>query len=344
MIERTVREGLSLVGWTVLVAAAFVVNGIIVFANYVGAKTSLELSNYGMAPLDSDRLIGRWVGAFFGEATIADFLAAGMAIGIGMFAFIACKVIFQVPRFIEQLRAYRANHDLESSRIVGVRLVVELCVFAALGTGLVLVWLWDIGLFRFRSLAEGFNLHDPVAAAATVANWEESVAEHGGLFIVELAELGGRGYLALALVGCLSLEYCLYKAAIVGGQFLRAVMAIFADPDDEIGVASVRFHTGANAPEPGVALSGNNDPDQEPLFDDIPAPVATPAAATGHGTDASDEPVEVLGSPAPVSIRPSEARRNPEVYYVDDVSGAVWDSVYWRSLHEDAGPGTAKAA
>lgn len=341
MMARACREGCSLVGWAVLVVVALLVNGIIFFANYVGAKTSLELANYGMAPLGSDRLIGRWVGAFFGEATVADFLAAGLAAGVGAFAFIGTKVVFQVPRFIEQRRAYRAANDVESAAILNVRVIVELLVAAALVTGLVLVWIWDLHLFLFRSLAEGLDLHDPVAAAATVPNWKGAAAEHGGLFIVELARVGGRGYIALSAVGCLALEYCLYKAGIAGGQFLRSLNDLFAD--DEIAVPTSWPPRSASVRESSFAPSEDRPATtQGPLFEDIVAPATS--SPTAGGTQSIEAPVEVLGSRTAASIRPSDARRNPDAFYVDDVSGAVWDRVYWKSLHEDTASEDAKAA
>jgi hypothetical protein len=338
MIERMIKDTAACVLWLFGSGALLFVNFIVLLANYLSSVVSFELSGYEMRPLASYRLVGPFFGAFLGQATLADFYAAGLALVVSAGAFFLAKALFSIHPLVDERRRYRLAGDVDSAAAVNRRLWLDAGVSLFLIALLTATTLWEIHLFRLRSLCNAFDIDDPATCAGSMPEWGRVLQQYGDLFSVQLANVGPAGYVSVTFLACLLLEYAFYRLHTAAAQLLAAAGAVVAgapllplydvayagaDPRDVSPAALASSAAGGEAP----AAQSNGS---TPLFD--PAVVAQPQTETTRVNDA-DEPVEVIGGAGGERVRRSEAHAQHDRYYVDEITGQVWDRRYRESLH-----------
>jgi len=347
MIERTIRNTLAFASWLMASFGLLLLNAVVLLANYLACKVSFELAGFENQPLDRDRLIGRFAGAIFGQATLADFYAMVVAAAVALGAFLLFKLLFALPHHLEQRQLYRHAGDLTSARIVSTWLWFDAAVIGLLSVGVAAAMLWDIDLFRYRSLSNAFSVDDPAVAAGSIPEWGRAMEQYGDLFSVHLAKIGPAGYLAVTLISCLALEYALHKTRTAGVQLLRDVAAlaeVSAPYDGSEATEPQAPEAVANGnvePSPDAGLSGTPGSAGEPLFDPV---VVGRGATSGSAPEASEATVGVIGGADGERVLRSDARAAADRYHVDDATGLVWDRAYWEQLHGTAENDQAEAA
>src|SRR5437588_1087581 len=101
MISNTVRNLIALIWWLALAIAALYVNLQVTVANYLGSKSALELQGYEQQPLFTDPLVGRFLGSYLGDATLAQFFALGIAIVQALSLFLLFHTSFELWKLFE---------------------------------------------------------------------------------------------------------------------------------------------------------------------------------------------------------------------------------------------------
>lgn len=346
MIERTIRNTMAFASWLMASFGLLLLNAVVLLANYLACKVSFELAGFENQPLDRDRLIGRFAGAIFGQATLADFYAMVVAAAVALGAFLLFKLLFALPHHLEQRQLYRHAGDLTSARIVSTWLWFDAAVIVLLSAGVAAAMLWDIDLFRYRSLSNAFSIDDPAVATGSIPEWGRAMEQYGDLFSVHLAKIGPAGYLAVTLISCLALEYALHKTRTAGVQLLRDVAALAQVP----ALDGASETTELQAPETVVDETADGAADAGvdgastatgPLFDPVIVGHGTAAAAPNEGSEA---PVGVIGGADGERVLRSDARAATGRYHVDDATGLVWDRAYWEQLHGTVENDQAEAA
>jgi hypothetical protein len=343
MIERMIKNALTLAIWFVASGGLLLVNLIVLLANYLACKVSFELMGFEMQPLDQDRLIGRFAGAFFGRAAMADFYAMVVALTVAIGFFLLFKVLFTLPDHLEQRILHQQAGNTTEVRVRNIRLMFDVAAIGLLlAAGLAGAMLWDIELFRYRSLANAFAIEDPAVAPGSIPAWGPTLQQYGDLFAVQLAKVGPAGYVAVTMLACLALEYAFHKTHSAGTQLLRDVAAVAGGAPilpvaDEVYMAGVsQYEADAQdvGQDPALAenLTSRSAGDAQ-LFDPArvgqghaePQQCAEPAPA--------DELVEVIGGAPGEQVHRTDAQTEPDHYYVDDRTGVVWNRQYWESIH-----------
>ena len=371
----------NLVGLSVWLAALvfFVaVNLGLVVANYLGTLIAFELQGYESKPLYLDELFGPFFDAVAPDATLAHLYAAAVAVVVALGIFLLLKLANHIYRLADDRRFYarqleedearpdgnpglssEARAELEENKRAATRLIVRDAVLSLVFLAATVVAVrWDLGLFRFRSVAGAEGLEDP-ALATRLENWELQMQNHGDLFAWVLTGAGAWGYLAVTVIACLALEYGTIRVGDYWARFANSLQQAFSPPEPAP-------HLGYDADgqpvfDPSVALAYDvNGTPIEPDLDDAgffdpqpgtqgaPAPptvggdgaLFTPPAEPGPAADAptpteepaSDELRDVIGGDGD-RVRLADALADADRYHVDPASLDVWDRAYWEELH-----------
>ncbi len=213
MINRIIRNLVSLIAWIVGVIASFFLNAIIVLSNYLGCKASFELLGFEMRALGTDELLGDILGALMGDATIAHLFALGVALTVAFGLFMLFRLCFSIYKSYCDRHAYIVSGDEESAKIALLLMVRDAALMVIFAIPLIYAMNWDVSLFRYRCVAGALGIEDPSAAANTLKIWELQLEEHGSLFAWNLARFGAWGYLAVTAIACLCLEFCLVRVS-----------------------------------------------------------------------------------------------------------------------------------
>jgi hypothetical protein len=219
MLTNAVRNFVALVLWLVLVLVSLYVNVQVTIANYLGCKAALELQGYESQPLSSDSLVGRLLGSLFGDATLAQFFALGVAIIEALGLFLIFNIGFGLSKLFEIRRENRRaleeaettpiaeGHDPAAEvRASSHRIVLSYVKLACLGVMLFFAINWDLDLFRFRSVADALANGSPEITPMQIPSWVNFVSTNDHLFVKGLISIGAWGYLAITAIGCFLLE------------------------------------------------------------------------------------------------------------------------------------------
>jgi hypothetical protein len=203
MISNSIRNFIALLLWLALALVCLYVNVQVTIANYLGCKSALELQGYEMQPLRTDTLVGQLLGSFFGEATLAQFFALGVALVMSLSLFFLFNIAFGLFDLFE----IRKEHDdLTQVRAANRRIILSVVKIAFILGFLYWAVSWDLDLFRFRSVAGAIAAGEPEIDPLKVPSWANFVTTHDNLFVKELIGVGAWGYLAITALGCFLLE------------------------------------------------------------------------------------------------------------------------------------------
>lgn len=345
------RNAVAMFFWLAVMSTAIVIGGAVIFSNYVACASSFELLGYEMKPLEADVLVGPLAGALFGDATLAHLYAAAIALTIALGLFLVFHLAFQVFQLMQDRRAYIEQGDDSSARIA-LRLVVrDLILIGAFLLPLALAFVWDIELFRFRSVAGAMNLSDPGTAPTAIANWDLQLDEHSRLFAWIIAKNGAWGYLAVTVLACLALEFTFTK---VGDAWSRLLSGFRAEPNPESAELILYGYDSNGQPvydesEPtSFDTSGrmlNNDPsapvDEYPVLRPVPYDRDDDALLDeqeNRDPPNTDQRLPVYGSSNGEELTLAEAQSDLDRYHVDMMTREIWLREHWEALHAHGAP------
>ena len=223
MISTALRNLAWLGIWLVVTLLAILVAVWSVIEHYLNAANGLELAGTEAKPLIEDFLIGRIIGAFLPEATLPQAMAFTISLVEAIAFFVMAHQLHGILELARYRRASRLKGDEAEVREATWQILETLLVFAVLGG--VLVWgiLWDIEIFRYRSMAGAAGLDDPAEAAGTLPSWAMQLQDSGSWAAVQLTRMGAWGYLSFTAVSCMVLALCFQK---LEEQFVRAMRPV----------------------------------------------------------------------------------------------------------------------
>lgn len=308
--------------WALLFGVAVAVTIFAAQANYLGCRAALELLRYEEMPAFRDPLLGPLIGPFFGSATQVQCLALLIVLVETLGFFLLAHLLFEeVWTYFQMGLEEQERGNAVRARVARRQISVRLVWIGCLLIGLIPIAIWDVNLFRYRAIAGSLGIDDPTQAPLMIADWPIQMEQHGHLWAWKLAALGGLGYLALTLVGCLASEFTRSRAV---DHFLdtvepveRLIRSWFGREEDALGavrppntdeLAENEFPEPSEAQlevDPGAALPGNlSELTDEPGFFHSP-----------HASDGNTREVTPKSSPAldPVELPNAAVGRPPEV-------------------------------
>jgi hypothetical protein len=239
MITNSVRNLTALVLWLAIAFAALYLNVQVTTANYLGCKAALEKQGYEPEPLGVDPLVGRFLGAFLDQATLAQFVALGVALVEALALFLLFHTCFELWRLfqirgenqnliaatqkqsgnaetepvestqeIETETTRDAQAEVRAANRLILRAIVEIALLALI---LIPVIRWDIDLIRFRAVVDALGNGSPEINPMQIPSWTNFLSTNDHLFITRLIGNGAWGYLGVTALGCLLLELSFEK-------------------------------------------------------------------------------------------------------------------------------------
>lgn len=211
MISETFKSTLRLLFWSSMLLIAILLAIYAITANYLGCVSALERLNFEQRPLASDRLLGQFLGSFFGNATLVSFYSGLIALVMSTSLFCIFHIVYRFPIQFEEWMDSRRTQDPNAESKSRVRIITSLLTVVFFLWMLVKAVTWDIWLFRYRSVADMLGIEDPVIATETIPTWEVIKEQYGHLFALQVIDVGAYGYLAFTILGCLVLEVSLLR-------------------------------------------------------------------------------------------------------------------------------------
>jgi hypothetical protein len=161
--------------------------------------------------------------AFCPDATIAEFYAAAIAMGLAIGFFLIFKESYGCFDSWLSMRLHRADGNAEQTQAFKWDLVEKGLSLTLLAATVGLVTAWDIELFRYRCAAQIAGLDDP-GQAVQLATWREQVNQPS--LAIDVTNIGCWGYLALTGATCLFLEMTARKSRRYAERLFAEIDAI----------------------------------------------------------------------------------------------------------------------
>jgi hypothetical protein len=341
-------------------------------SNYLGCKSAFELLGFETQPLWRDPLVGPFLGAFFGEVTLAQCYALGIALVMSLAWFLVAHTGIELHQLWEHRRTHKASGDDAEVRAATQLLVLHSAILAVVLAGLAYAARWEIDLFRYRAVAAALGIDDPKEATAAISRWSTEIGANGEIGAWDLARRGVWGYLAITALCSMCLEVGFYKLAEAWTKLIdpvdrilekwwqsnvgpeeEAVMPAGALPSSRIeAVGSTTEDTplvdtdlSTPTPDPTIAaavpsalalgLGGRvaaAELGRHQVLDDT----AAPGGATGGipGTHhAAKEVRDVIGGTPGERVTLAIALKDVDRFVVSEDGTQIWNRVFWEGLH-----------
>lgn len=359
--------------WGAILLFAFAVKVVVIVVNYMGVQAGLEFLKWENKPLKADAILGPFAHAIFGDASLGVAFAAVLAVMAAGLIFLVTHLVFGLIGKIREWRgrleaarrlwedaerAERRNHLGEadhlrdearqmSDRAVNSRWAALRAGIYTAVLGVLTYWvvLFDMQLFRFRSLLRVKDVHKPEGVPLDVTGWTQHMQQSGDLFNWLLIDEGAWAYIGLTAAAAIGIEFGMYQ---VGRAFESLVEAIKPGREESPGTLAGARSATAAAPRnrQNLRQSGVTRPN---AGNQLGLP------QTGHGVNgtavngravyepdrngqvsngaAKSEKKEVIGGGGE-SVTLQEARANPDDYHVCSRTGEVWNRERWRQAND----------
>lgn len=204
MISAFIRNVVRCGWWLLITAIAIAAAAWGFLEHYLNAANALELLGTETKPLKADSLLGAVLGVFLPDATLPQAMALTIALTEALALFMIANQLQDVLGMVRHYRASRRHDKAEEAEEAVWRLIEESLGMAVLGGLLVYGILWDIEIFRYRSMAGAKGLDDAAKAAAAlpIAAW---------------------GYLAFTAAGCVLLELFIRRLDNAFARLMRPI-------------------------------------------------------------------------------------------------------------------------
>jgi hypothetical protein len=371
MFSQSIRNLLSLTLWAALAAGVAFVGAATVFGNFMAVVSALELQGYEKKLACDDELVGPLLCSVAPNATLAHFTAFALSAGLAALLFIACHTLFHLYACFEDRRLYLRSGDAQSAATLARDARVHLLFLAILLAPIIWAGIWDIELFKYRSMAGVLDTDLPAQAAGSILYWNAIPSGLQPLAAVQIAlNSGPFGYVGITAGTAFLFEIVIYKLAQKWAQLCAPLDNLLARPAAEVNPMFYGYDEAGQpvySPEqpvaydtkgqplvnPAAAGVGNQGDPRDPLVDypiqagkDAAVPVHEQPAVTGDTAhpgnqennevqDQGDERLSVIGSKEGEQVTLHEARRNPKRYYVDETARKIWARDYWTLLHQE---------
>ena len=349
---RTTRNFATFLLWSALHCVAVFITLAVAMANYQGCAVAFDLLGWEAMPLADDAFLGPYVGAFLGESTLSRFYALCIAATLALGLFIVLHLLFRAFQLWGDRNQYRLQDDHASADFVTRRLIRNLAIAGLFAVAIFYAAVWDVALFRYRSIAGAEGLDLAKHAAASILSWPAELEKNGGKFAWNLADIGALGYLAITALSCLSVEVSMLKMGESFSQFTESAGQVlgmtegeYADEGDDYDERQASDHDFDERDEefslqnlPDLPAEPQQEAEQrsQPVHDlSLPEAPQVDAASEGELPDC-EAPVSkpVIGAPE-TSLTIEEARAEPGRYYIDEETTDIWDLALWQSVHGD---------
>lgn len=275
MISATIRNIIRCGWWLLIAAFAVVAAAWAVLEHYLNAANALELLGTEQKPLSADSLLGTVLGAFLPQATLPQAMALTIAVTEALAFFFIANTLMDILGLIRHYRTSRKHDNPNEAEEAVWRLIENGVGMAMLGGLLVYGILWDLDIFRYRSLAGANGYDTPLKAAQQLPSWAEELRENGSWAAVQMARVGAWGYLSFTAAGCVLLDLVIRKLDDAFSRLMQPIDQWYAS------------RLAAQAEEADAFYS--EDEDEQPVDDSTDAPVTEEQPAT--------EPVEAPETP-----------------------------------------------
>ena len=368
MFSQFIRNVLSLALWAALAAGVAFAAAATVFGNFMAVVSALELQGYEKKLAADDELIGSLLGAIAPNATLAHFTAFSLSMGLGLLLFVACHCLFHLYSAFEDRRLYLRSGDADSAAALARDMRFHLLFLALLLIPIAWAVVWDIELFRYRSMAGVQDLDLPAQAAGSILYWDALPSALQPLAAVQIAlHSGAFGYAGITAGIAFLFEIVLHKLGVKWAQLCAPLDKLIARPSAESNATFYGYDDAGQpvySPEQPIAYDtkgqpvasnaaaseGNEDdrhtdypiqtdPDTAVPVHEPPQVFGGPAQAGNEGNnearDQGDEPVSVIGGKEGEQVTLQEARGNPKRFHVEETARRVWAVAYWELLHQE---------
>lgn len=330
----------------------------LMYTNFTALKVSFELAKYDGTPVGDDLLTGLfWESFGLYELTQSHMFAAGIAFFVGVGSWIAFHYLYRTVRLLMDRREYERVGNNAMVELSNMAIIRNLVMFGIVMTFLIPVAAWDMQLFRFRSAAPVLGMEDNAIA---MKDWSLLMEQHGDLFVMSLARLGGWAYIFLVCLASLAVElwvnYVQEALAKLGTDFMAWVEYIngtaadnaaavnqtapqpegtdraYADPASSTNAEQTGTNTNnteqqrATADGAGTGNGNIEWPEKETVD-----PIYT---TNTSGSQDNEEEVMVYGGSPGEKIKFSVATADPENYYIDEMR-RVWKRSFSSGVHDE---------
>jgi hypothetical protein len=315
-------------------------------SNYLALEYSFEMLGLDTAPLGSNKLLGFVFASLCPQASLTNLVAACLAgvVAVGFYVF--TRLSLQLLDHFKQLRLH--NKAGNQTEVEGYRwLIAENLLYLSLFVlPIVGFSVWDVELFRFRSVVGAAQVTD-AKAAVTLATWSTVARESADLYAITLAKVGMWGYLSVNLMACFLLEWVISRvrdrylalASVIESWFPaderedqnRQAQVTGATAEDSENSAA----TGVFPPAPADPGEGAN-PTRPKLSPDAPVePIPTPEPLSDPMRPIAPrvDLREVIGGEPGERVAMDQALRESGRYHVDVATGMIWSRAHWERLH-----------
>lgn len=223
MISATIRNIIRCGWWLGITAIAIAATAWALIEHYLNAANGLELAGTETKPLKADSLLGAFLGVFLPDATLPQAMALTISLLETLTLFMIANQLHSIPELVRRYRASRRANDHEEAEAAAWLLIEYTLGMLVPGCLLIYGILWDIEIFRYRSMAGANGLDDAVEAAGTLPSWDLQLHENGGAAAVQLARIGAWGYLSFTAAGCVMLDLCIRRLDDAFARLMRPV-------------------------------------------------------------------------------------------------------------------------
>ena len=330
--------------------------------HYLGLSYAFELKGFDTLPLYQESLIGPAMKAFFPKADYTKGLGMLVAFILMGITFTFFHLAYECFKLLLERSRYKRENNAETVQVVNQMLLTNCIWMVVLAIPGVLIFLWDLDLFKYRLLLGAIGVDSPDAATG-LTNISQQMQENGNLWIWNNLSIDALGYAALVAGMSLLLEMSFLKTGDNVNKLMTNINLMFHGKSDDnnqpeffgydaegkpVYEASqpVFYDVDGNPVNPQASAqttadaSGSGAKADEPLFTTEKPRQHTSTASASASTEApgcekqrtASPEVEVIGGSAGEKVTMAHAQSQPNRYWIDPDNHQIWDADYRNEL------------